>query len=160
MNNYLLEKLKSGKELKIVLISHDFDRINFMMCKSRYNNLKVEYINDNISCIEDKYNKEKFKDCDIILCISIKDYDKKVCEKLKYIASEMSKDKRVSIGYSVYTKNDIMINIFCFEGENEYNEVIERPPRFSSLILADMVLSKHDEIEFEKNDGQKILSKK
>lgn len=143
--NYLLDNLKKGRKLNVVLASHNAHWVELQIIHNHFKDFNLKVMFDRPLDIE--YDGQKVEDCDIIVCFTSKYYDEKVFEKIKELGIRISNqnDKRVTIGYSTLPKeNENSVHILSIKDSKIVKEDVAKLPRFTSTVLTNIVLCMHD----------------
>lgn len=140
---YLINELNSGRNLKILFISHNAFWSELEKLKKRYKNYSVDVAGETGFFAW----KHELNDYDIIYYNSSHGFDKKALKKLELIASSISKtsNKRVSILYTYRFKKNNEISdkmkIISFKDLNkdehtsEFNRYYTSPRELTGLVL-------------------------
>lgn len=155
--NYLVNELDKGRNIKIMFVSHNAYWSNLTIINNRYKNCKVDISGE---CTFFGWNRQ-LDNYDLIFFYSSSFFDEEDLKKLEQIASKISEEenKRVTVGYSYIIPIDKRkvenmseeIKIVSFKNsiKNEEDIPIDR---YSStpLILAELLLKTADELDNQK----------
>lgn len=156
-NNYLIDRLKDGKELNITLLSHNAYWYELEKLNRHFDNCSVQAFGDGTSYIKlaDIERLLQLENSDLIVWYSSRPYSEREMLELKNIAFEISnnKNKRVSIGYSFSVPQEQRIdknvsekiNIISFYNSSIFEEEINPPLNLNAYNLANITL-----VEIEK----------
>lgn len=168
-DNYLISELKEGKNLDIVLLSHNAYWPEFQILDDHYENCKVTVFGGSTSYIKiaNTQGCGQIENSDLIIFYSTGFYNEEELAELKDIAFRVSNDKnkRVSIGYLYFIPveqrpyKDIseQIKIISFKNNEEIIEVTYPIPYFSPYKLAELTLATADNYDIDKT--QKLEKK-
>ncbi len=157
--SYIRNQLESGREIKVLFMSHNSYWPELQQLSSRYKNCHVEICGDGLLYLKQK-KSEEIENCDFILFYSSHFYSENDLNGMKEIAFRISQsqNKRVSIGYSyVIPKSERIdpntsdkVKLISFKDGIEFEETTDGFPYFSPLDLAEMTVVMHDELEQQK----------
>ncbi len=153
LENYLLNELQNGRELKILFLSHNSYWYQLLRYKDHFEKCDVKAFGDGLFYL--KIDKREIDDCDIIVYYSSKFFDEEAYNSLKEFALNISNknNKRVTIGYSAIVQyQDPRIDLASVsEGKIvECNMLFPHP--CTPITLANLTLAKHDVFEFNNDD--------
>ena len=153
MENYLLNELQEGRELKIVYLSHNSYWYQLLRYKDHFENCDVKAFGDGLFYL--KTDKREIDDCDIIVYYSSNFFDEESYNGLKEFALNISNknNKRVTIGYSAIEQyQDPRVDLASvYDGKIvECNTLFPHP--CTPTTLANLTLAKHDVFKFNNDD--------
>lgn len=154
-DNHLIKRLEEGKNTQVMLVAHNAYWCQLEKFKRRYNNFKICVFGSGTAYARMRKNDIP-KDCDFIILDGSDLYrDDEFCETKK-MAMRMSEEsnKRVSMGYVYVIPMDKRSNpnicseikIASFKNGDFYEETIP-VSSYDLLILADMIVKTHNELE-------------
>ena len=161
-NNYIVHRLRDGKNVKIVFMSHNAYWTQLLKLDDIYENCSVDVFGGGTEYIRTScLSNHVLDDCDFIILYSLDFYSSDELDYMKQIASKISseKNKRVSIGYSYVipieqrTNRNICdeIKLVSIKDGNEYETTNYAPTYFNSpMQLVNMVVKTHDDLEMQK----------
>lgn len=165
-DKYLINRLKDGNHLNIVLLSHNAYWPEVQKLDHHFENCNVVVFGSSTSYIKiaDSQKRKKMENSDLIIFYSSGFYNEKGLAELKDIASRISskKNKRVSIGYlyciPFEQRSDENISgkikIVSFKNGEEVTEEAYPTPYFSTYDLAELTLAMADSYDSVK--GRKL----
>lgn len=159
-DNYLINELKDGKNLDIVLLSHNAYWHELQKLDERFDNCRVTVFGSSTIYIKSTDIYGQIENSDLIIFYSRGFYDEYQIDELKDIAFRVSNDKnkRVSIGYSYflpveqrpYEGISRQIKIISFKNCEEFTEETYETPYFSPYNLTELTLATVDNYDIEK----------
>lgn len=169
IDNYLVSKLEEGRNLCIVLLSHNAYWPQIQKLGNHFENCNVVVFGDSTSYLElATFEKRKqIENGDLFVFYSSDLYDEEELLELKDMVSKIStsKNKRVSIGYSFFIPTEQrahgsqlgQIKIISFKNGEEACEETAPTPSFSAYDLVELTLAAADKYDIVK---QQRLEKK
>ena len=153
MENYLLNELQNGRELKILFLSHNSYWYQLLRYKDHFEKCDVKTFGDGLFYL--KTDKREIDDCDIIVYYSSKFFDEEAYNSLKEFALNISNknNKRVTIGYSAIVQyQDPHVDLASVsEGKIVECDMLFPHPG-TPTTLANLSLAKHDVFKFNNDD--------
>ena len=169
INNYLINKLKDGNNLNIVLLSYNEYWPEIQELDNHFENCNVVVLRNFTSYIKlaDIQKRNQIENSDLIIFYSSEFYNEKEIAELEDIAFRIStdKNKRLSIGYLYclpvrqrpHESISKQIQIISFKNDEEVIEETYPTPYFSAYDLAELTLAVADDYDIVK---QQKLEKK
>ncbi len=157
--NYLINNLKQGRYLNVVLLSHNAYWPVIQKLQNKFERFNLQIFGGSTSYIKSKINdtSRQIDDCDLIIFYSSNFYDEKEMNELKSIASKISeeKEKRVTIGYYATPKPPVIdlpnVKIISFNNNQEKTENLYLDEYSGLYDLVEITLIKHDNYNLGKN---------
>lgn len=155
--NYLINELENGRNLKIMFISHNAYWFNLQQLEKRYENCQVDISG---RCTFKAWNKDKGKNSNLIFYYSSDYFDKSDLDYLEQKAFAISKEqnKRVSLGYSyiipLEERTDKSISeemkIISYNDDIRDEITVSIDNLSNPLNLAEIILKTSDELDNQK----------
>ena len=150
---YFYDELDTGRELNVLLLSHNVFWPELQRINHYYKNFNLTVYGGSTLYLERTKQPINY-DFDLILFYSSNYYEKKELLKLKEIAFDISeeKKKRVTIGYSyiIPTKMVEKVKLVSFKDCVETEETTYGIQCFNPRDLLEMTLVAHDTLENQK----------
>lgn len=161
-NSPFIQRLESGAETRMLLLSHSSMRTELLICENRYENFELETFGSSTVSIDMRLRDKGYTlpDVDFIVFYSSTFYDSDELEYLKKLAKQYSIDgeKRVTVGYSFVvpkekrSSKDITdaISIYSVKNGGEDGGALLDAPEsmyFTTLALTDIVTEFHETFE-------------
>lgn len=162
IDNYLIGKLEEGKNLNIVLLSHNAYWPEIQKLGNHFENCNVVVFGGSTSYMKsaDIQRLNQIDNCDLIIFYSSGFYNEGELTELKDLAFRISNDKnkRVSIGYSycipveqrLHEGISEQIKIVSFKNGEESIEDAYPTPYFTAYDLAELTLATADNYDIGK----------
>lgn len=151
--SYLIRKLEEGKNLDIIILSHNACWPEIQNLDNHFENCNVMFFGETTSDLK-LANNQQIENCDLIILYSSETYNEAELIDLKNIAYKISNDKnkRVSIGYSYYIPVEQrpyeniskQIKIVSFKNAEEVIEDTYPTPYFTAYDLIELTLATAD----------------
>lgn len=156
---YLIDRLRTGKSLNIVFMSHNAYWSQVDILSDRYKNCRVQVFGCGTAYLEMatfSHYYEPIDDCDLII-LRATNYDESEYIKMKSLAHTISKEKNkiVTIGYSYFNPDyktadfnrEFIIKLAKIKDDFESEET-KNALNLHPLDLVNYTLIKHDNLEY------------